>query len=217
MIQYTNRDRITSEEMNDSKNSILFRSDTHYLFDDRRFALVPKPLAIASNSTWIVAHVIPPGASREIRDLYHNVALQPLIGVAIEFLFARFAWTIFPCLVAFLEAGVRRNLCIVGEGNRVTEEVSSDRCIFLAKQSKSRSVSPKKRKPDDCDPGEDESLGEEGERGRKRWRYGASESLSSSPSRRSWNTTPSSKTSMSESELKRIEAYESRDIPKASM
>jgi len=216
MVQYTNMDRITCEEMNDSKNSILLRSDIHYLFDDRRFALVPKPLANASNSTGIVAHVIPPGASKEIRELYHNVALQPLIGIAIEFLFARFAWTIFSCLVTFLEAGVRRNLCIVDEGNRVTGEVSSDRCIFLAKQSKSRSISPKKRKPDDHQAGEDEDLGEEGERGRKRWRYDASESSSSSSGRRSWNTTAShstSNTSLSENELISLRTFQQQVKP----
>jgi hypothetical protein len=102
MFQYTNLSRVDIDGIDDSLNGILLRSDVHTLFDQRRFALVPKPSCDVTDRLSLVAHVLIPGVSSQLIQLYHNVATQELTGVAMEFLFARFAWTIFPFIKGFL-------------------------------------------------------------------------------------------------------------------
>jgi hypothetical protein len=72
----------------DPRNLLLLRSDIRALFDVQYFYVVPK------RGVW-VCHVPFGGPSDELAALYHNVELQPLTQVAIEFLLARFAWCIF--------------------------------------------------------------------------------------------------------------------------
>lgn len=43
MFQYTNLSRVDIDGIDDSLKGILLSSDMHTLFDQRRFALVPKP------------------------------------------------------------------------------------------------------------------------------------------------------------------------------
>ncbi|KAK3944025.1 hypothetical protein QBC46DRAFT_231986, partial [Diplogelasinospora grovesii] len=81
----------------DDRNMILLRRDLHHLLDKRRCAIVPKMAAAASPlcGPTLVTHLLLPQRKRELHDLYHNRALQhPVTGIAVEALFARFAWAV---------------------------------------------------------------------------------------------------------------------------
>ena len=85
------------------------------------------------------------------------MTLHPIAGVSIQYLFARFAQSIFQLVEGFLLRGVRRYLI----GTSVRESgsprwVSSEECTELAR-FRPRSMSPKKRKA----PSRDQSLPEE--------------------------------------------------------
>ncbi|KAH6631939.1 hypothetical protein F5144DRAFT_612484 [Chaetomium tenue] len=71
----------------DPRNAVLLRSDIQTLFNAQRFVLVPK------KGAW-VSHVLYGSPNDEMATLYHNVELQPLKEVAVEFLLARFAWAV---------------------------------------------------------------------------------------------------------------------------
>jgi len=68
----------------------------HHVFDARRFIFVPKQFDTStSESTELVTHVLLPSGSPELAGLYHNRSPQPIRGVSVEYLFARFAWSLF--------------------------------------------------------------------------------------------------------------------------
>ena len=138
MFRYTNRQRPGTEPINDAQNAILLRSDVHTIFDQKRFVIVPK-------SSVLVCHIIAPGTSIQLTNLYHNVSLQPLIGIAIQYLLARFAWTIFTQSLDFMQQGLKLNLCIyIGNWETKIAEFTGDQCRKLL-GFRSRSRSPKKR------------------------------------------------------------------------
>ncbi|KAJ3498356.1 hypothetical protein NLG97_g1186 [Lecanicillium saksenae] len=163
-----------SNATNDTSNALLLRSDLHQAFDNRQLVLVPK---------W--------GAW----------AIHALSGLAVEYLFARFAWTVLG-QTTFVRAGVARRLVLVGEDGRShTSDVSGKECRdgFLPalargkSRSHSRSRSPKKRTRDelvqdewgDLSDSTDEDIGDSdwGTRGRARKRLShASNSVSVSSS-----------------------------------
>ncbi|KAG9971404.1 hypothetical protein KCU78_g23577, partial [Aureobasidium melanogenum] len=126
------------------RNALLLRSDIHTLFDQRRFAITLKPLPVASDSAathGLAVHLFSPGLSEQFAKLYHGVALQPLYGVAPEYLFARFTWTVFAYSAQFLEQGTKRALYIVHDGETSDQEVNADQCMQLYLSCKSRSLS----------------------------------------------------------------------------
>lgn len=155
MFRYTNQQRPGTEPIDDSRNAILLRSDVHTVFDQKRFVLVPKASAFA-------VHVLAPGFSSELSSLYHNVTLQPLAGIAVEYLLARFAWTIFTHAVNFLQQGIGRRLVVCEEGGETRiADFSGDQCkqLSIAQGSKSRSQSPRKRQRDTSSkPTEEEDI-----------------------------------------------------------
>ncbi|KAK3216213.1 hypothetical protein GRF29_8g2618833 [Pseudopithomyces chartarum] len=173
MFRYTNQQRPGTEPVDDAQNAILLRSDVHTIFDQKRFGVVPK-------SSALLVHIMAPGSSLELTRLYHNVPLQPLVGVAIQYILARFAWTIFAHSMNFIQQGLKRTLCIhVGDGEISTKDFSGEQCRQLfTPGSKSRSQSPRKRQRDTFvePPGDGD---EDGEyiRGRKRRRSFCSRSL----------------------------------------
>jgi hypothetical protein len=93
-------------------------------------------------------HVFSPGLSEQFVKLYHRVAIQPLHCVAPEYLFARFAWTVFAYSAQFLQQGVKRVLYIVRDGETSEREVHGDQCTQLYLSRKSRSLSPSKHERD---------------------------------------------------------------------
>ncbi|KAF1993929.1 hypothetical protein P154DRAFT_448872 [Amniculicola lignicola CBS 123094] len=130
--------------LDDLSNALLLRTDLHIAFDKPKFVFVPKPSSDPSKPQ-LVTHLIEPSA--EMEYLYHNRSLHPLHS-SIETLFARFAWSIFPLLDAFLTGRERRRLLLATENGPLLDKdgfASWERC---AQFSRKRSQSPKKRKPE---------------------------------------------------------------------
>lgn len=133
-----------SNTVNDLANTCLLRADLHIAFDKPKFVFVPKP---TPDSNCIVTHLVE--ASAELESLYHNHRLQP-VQHSIELMFARFAWTIFPWLDAFLTGGKSRTL--IGRSIVASGHIEHATPTFFSPQEcaqhgvkASRSRSPKKR------------------------------------------------------------------------
>jgi hypothetical protein len=90
--------------------------------------------------------VVHGNARSEIVRLYHDVPLQPLTEIAIEFLFARFAWTIIRSASNFLGGGVPRALRVRDVAVYKTQIFSATKCMELGKPSPLGSATLKKRK-----------------------------------------------------------------------
>ena len=177
MARYTRASSIT-----DPRNLFLLRSDLHSIFDSKKFAVVPKRSIPNKDKPLLVVHSFVATADSEITQLYHNVSLQTLSGIAKEFLFARFSWTIFPLLCIFLNRGVPRALLVREEQGNTVKTFSGVQCRTMATPVRSRSISPKKRKHPDTpaaeDECEDEDLDFEDFRGRQRRRVCSTSSSS---------------------------------------
>lgn len=107
--------------INDVNNVLLLRQDLLFAFDQRKFVIVPKTTDIGQDSPKWVVHLLV--NSHELSLLYHNVQLQPTT-VSSEFLFARFAWSLFPRLAGvFLDRLLERKLLIVRSTNLEREEL----------------------------------------------------------------------------------------------
>ncbi|KAI7082863.1 hypothetical protein KC356_g8023 [Hortaea werneckii] len=138
MRQYTEEVQRHGPELLDNvENMLILRADLHMLWDANSFVLVPKG---PQHETAV--HVM--RDSEELLELYHNRKTQPLFA-RYEFLFARFAWSLFPFILSFLQAGQPRSVSVRTDGGYVERSYSPAQCAQLASQRK-RSVSPKKRK-----------------------------------------------------------------------
>jgi hypothetical protein len=82
--------------IDDHRSSLALRPYLHKLFDSREFAAAPKYAADDGAPPTLAVHVLIHNRQRELIQLYQNIILQPLSGIATEFLFARFARAIFP-------------------------------------------------------------------------------------------------------------------------
>jgi hypothetical protein len=126
MQQYkTNLNSDSAHLLKDPGNMLLIRSDLHKPFDDRLFMFFPKG---------------------DLSQLYHNVEIHPVPHCCPEFLFARFAWSVFPLLGGFLSRRAPRFVVTVNAetGERTPKEISDLRPL-QAKAATSRSRSPQKR------------------------------------------------------------------------
>ncbi|KAH6982345.1 hypothetical protein BKA56DRAFT_643927 [Ilyonectria sp. MPI-CAGE-AT-0026] len=90
-----------------AKNTILLRRDLHKMWDDNKFAIVPKA------GKWAV-HVLWHSPIVEIQERSHNLELQPLADVSRHFFLCRFAMAVFSKSV-FLTQKVTRKLAVVGD------------------------------------------------------------------------------------------------------
>lgn len=79
MFHYTNV-RTGIDSIDDAQNGLSLRADVHSVFDQKKFAIVPKAFTL-------VCHVVIPDDANEIMNLYHNVKLLSLIDVKIEFFY----------------------------------------------------------------------------------------------------------------------------------
>jgi hypothetical protein len=78
--------------LDDVRNAIALRRDIHSEFDERKFVIAPK------QSKWVVQSM---GHTNSLGDDFQNTQIH-LKGVSTHFLYARFAWTIFPFPSSFL-------------------------------------------------------------------------------------------------------------------
>lgn len=175
MGKYSKASRPDDNLINSISNMILLRSDIYGLFDQQRITFLPKPSRDPNQSS-MVAHVLSSGPSTELVNLYHNVPLQQLNGIPLEYLFTRFAWSVLPLLAPFLRQGTPRSLSVVEETGKKTKDYDGAACWMFSTLNRTRSESPKKRKLGqtgeqcECGDGSSESDSSEASRGRKRRR-----------------------------------------------
>lgn len=132
---------VRTDKMKHPMNMIKFRSDIHTILDAKRFAIVPK-------EKLLMVHTFDEKAISEVFRLYHNVPIQQL-KADVEFLFARFAYTVFKHLRTCLKSGEPRKLRLQVGMDMEEQNCIGPECAKFAKetasQSTSRSASPKKR------------------------------------------------------------------------
>jgi hypothetical protein len=150
--------------LRDLTNALLLRSDIHTIFDQRKFVFFPK------DKDCLVVHMLEP--TSDYGPIYHNTKVDAR-SCGLEFLYARFAWAIFPLLSGFLARPSTSRLVIhfkAGAKEQVEEEIT--KAIVLArKAAASRGNSPSKRArsmadvEDEAEPPYKVQRGEESETG----------------------------------------------------
>ncbi|KAI1499251.1 hypothetical protein F5X99DRAFT_390776 [Biscogniauxia marginata] len=140
MAQYNYNDSLsTADIVRDLKNVTLLRSDIHTEFDNRGLVFFPK----SRDRRRFVAHSLKP--TGDILPLYHNVTVD-VVSCAAEFLFARFAWAIFPSLSAFLTQAARPRLVVqTDQRTRQRRAIELDSVTLDKMANISRSSSPTQR------------------------------------------------------------------------
>ncbi len=126
-------------------NIVRLRSDAHYLWDKSDFSIVPRSNdPLARGVSWYT-QVLNDG--EELHKYWHGIKLQSLAGRPSQYLFARFAFDIFPRLHTFLRAGRERALIVCRlDGTLEDRKYSSPECRrFTENQGQNRSASPTKR------------------------------------------------------------------------
>lgn len=148
MRRYNTNLLLTGDQITDDiNNAIALRSDLHTCFDEKRFVFIPK------QSRWTV-HFLQP--TDELGRMYHNTVteLDPKISHAL--LFARFAYAIFAGIIAFIQTGPARTVCIpTADVDSVKPDIrvlSRDELGKLIEGAQTKSSSPRKRKAPDVDP-----------------------------------------------------------------
>jgi HNH endonuclease len=94
--------RKTGVRKETAPNEILLRSDLHSAFD----AGVWVPMAAKDKKAFVCVLRIAE-SSKQFAPLWHNVTMQPLIGVDRRCLFARVAWTVLSLHYEFLRSRAR--------------------------------------------------------------------------------------------------------------
>lgn len=162
MQQYSPTQLFSSDPIDGPANLVTLRADLHRVFDERHFCFVPKvgeqssrdsaeaDMATAEQTPpQFVLHVFNSTPSGQLPSLWHNRAVHNIPAtVAVECLFARFAWTVLSPRVfdMFLPSTpVPRRLFLWNheKGEWETEEASPEMCRKMWKNARSRS--PKKR------------------------------------------------------------------------
>jgi hypothetical protein len=132
--------------LDDTANVMFLRADLNIAFDKPRFVFVPKP----SNGRGIqpVFHLL---GSSEYEHHHHNRDLHES-KISVDLLFARFAWTLFPLLGAFLSCKKDRRLTLrIAAHNQMLSRgffSAADCERYYQSAGRKRSQSPKKHKPD---------------------------------------------------------------------
>jgi hypothetical protein len=133
--------------LHDGANMLLLRADLHRAFDKKQFVFVPKAEGV------ICTHIL--GESIQARALYHNTPLLKA-DVAPQYLFARFAWAIFPYLSGFLHRRISRLIKLAARDE--ADWIDGEECAEYGKSSTGQSrnaspqksnESPKRRRPND--------------------------------------------------------------------
>ena len=157
---------IQGNDIHDYRNGITLRKDVHAIFDALDICFVPK------NSHW-TCHVSSSRPGQELVDLYHNLCVRIFQDVCLEFLFARFAMTVFRHSY-FMKLSRPGKVSLVyadNYGTLETQEADSDwiksRQVFLGLRSRSSTPSKRTRTESQNDEDGEEVLG----RGRKRTRW----------------------------------------------
>jgi hypothetical protein len=182
MQQYSPTQLFSSDPIDGPANLLTLRADLHRVFDERHFCFVPKVgeksgaggreadidrdgATAERKPPQLVLHVFNSTPSGQLPNLWHNRAVHPIPAtVAVECLFARFAWTVLSPRVfdIFLPSTpVPRRLLLWSreKGEWEIEEASPEMCRKMWKNARSRS--PKKRSAPRSTDAADELLAEE--------------------------------------------------------
>ncbi|KAI1475098.1 hypothetical protein F4774DRAFT_398407 [Daldinia eschscholtzii] len=83
-----------SRKIHDVNNLFPLRADVRKTFDNKQLTIFPK---LRDGQRVLVLHVLHASTETtyEVKALYHNRLLHQLYGVSPEYIFARFAWSIF--------------------------------------------------------------------------------------------------------------------------
>lgn len=162
MSKYNNNTTLdASNLLRDPNNALLLRADLHKAFDDRKFVLFPK------DDSGFVVHILQSAA--DLRLLYHNTRVT-IPQCEVNYVFARFAWSIFPFITGFLTSSQKPRLVVqrdeVSE-DWITREVSAQTLTKRSVASRSNSPTKRSRLASSIDEYID-SNSEDGIRGRKR-------------------------------------------------
>lgn len=153
MQQYSPTQLFSSDPIDGPANLLTLRADLHRVFDERHFCFVPKVGGTSATTErtppQLVLHVFNSTPSGQLPNLWHNRAVHPIPPtVAVECLFARFAWTVLSPRVFDLflpSTPVPRRLLLWSseKGEWETAEASPEMCRKIWKNARSRS--PRKR------------------------------------------------------------------------
>ncbi|KAK1048868.1 hypothetical protein LTR74_017426 [Friedmanniomyces endolithicus] len=119
--------------------------DAHRLWDTYHFSIIPREdKAAAEGAAWFTQMM---NEGEELYEDWHFRKSQSLAGRSPEYLYARFAWNLFPKLHGFLQAGQQRWLTVRGsDGITVSRAYNPTECReFTVGQGRGRSASPTKR------------------------------------------------------------------------
>lgn len=180
-------------------NCMRLTCDAHILWDAGNFTVVPKVCststlategragAVSGTTRWYTHALV---EHEELYKYWHNLPLALPLR-APEFIFARFAWDIFPRLQGFLHSGPPRRLAVYDselDKFEVRMYKHAERRIFTLDQGRGRSASPTKRQrsTQSADHADGEAgHAQHGHRGESKQRIG----------RASWNYADSSQDS----------------------
>ena len=146
MDQYGELGGRTGQDVADcSSNLIQLRRDVHYLWDSFYFSIIPKKTPKDDGIITWRTHSM--SEHLEILEDIHNKTTQPLSGRRVEYLFARFAWDLFPKIFGFLQSSQQRRLAVrQADGEVGVKFYSAVECRSFAEgQGRGRSASPTKR------------------------------------------------------------------------
>lgn len=126
-------------------NILRLRSDAHYLWDKSEFSIVPRRNDPSARGASWYTQVLNDG--EELHQYWHGIELQSLAGRPAQYLFARFAWDIFPRLHTFLRAGRERALLVCRLDGTIEDRkfIGPECWLFTESQGRNRSASPTKR------------------------------------------------------------------------
>jgi hypothetical protein len=150
MQRYNDRQDLSGDLITDDlANALAMSCSRHRAFDAGLFVFAPK------RGTW-VAHFM--GVTAHYGSQHHNMPVKLPQNVAPQFLLARFAWTLFPRIKNFLEAGAPR--LVRGQSKdpvsgRFQEEdrlLGREAISKILQAGRGRSASPRKRSAPDLEP-----------------------------------------------------------------
>lgn len=147
MDQYGELGGRTGYDVADSPpNSMRLRADLHTLWDSLYFSFIPRKSAtgVDGSETWRIFSMC---EDPEFHDLWHNKATRSLTGRPVQYLFARFAYNLFPKVLGFLQSTQPRWLAVrQADGQVISERLDPEECLQHARnQGPGRSASPTKR------------------------------------------------------------------------
>ena len=146
MEQYGMLSTRSGDTVADTLSNILrLRSDAHFIWDKSEFSIVPRRNDPSARGASWYTQVLNDG--EELHEYWHGIELQPLAGRPAQYLYARFAWDIFPRLHTFLRAGRERALLVCRLDGTIEDRkyVGPECWLFTESQGRNRSASPTKR------------------------------------------------------------------------